>query len=212
MEAVEGNNNVDDSDEVDEVAQTMQVGASPQIVAPVLLASAGDDGNNTSSQQSAPLAEQEPGAPPVNADHGGVHGHVAGSAASQQEAVPTQHTLPPSQASQDIPVNLDDLPPYHVVHRQFIPTITHIPKAARSDWTRLYTSVCWKVANNPANLANHILYSMLARVILPAGKAPPHPGDTTQASKIKERIRRWRAGEFLIDTSTPTEQEIFSRK
>ena len=52
------------------------------------------------------------------------------------------------------------------------------------------------MANNPATLANHILYSMLARVILPAGKAPPHPGDTTQANKIKERIRRWRAGEF----------------
>ena len=102
----------------------------------------------------------------------------------------------PSQASQDIPVNLDDLPHYHVVHRQHIPTITHVPKAARSDWTRLYTNVCYRVANNPSNLANHILYSMLARVILPAGKAPPHPGDTTQAVKVKERIRRWRAGEF----------------
>ena len=96
---------------------------------------------------------------------------------SQQQSVPSQQsTPPPSQPSQNLPVNLDDLPPYHVVHRQFIPTITHIPKAARSDWTRLYTSVCWRVANNPANLANHILYSMLARVILPAGKAPPHPG------------------------------------
>jgi hypothetical protein len=37
---------------------------------------------------------------------------------------------------------------------------------------------------------------MLARLILPAGKAPLHTGDTTEANEIKERIRRWRAGEF----------------
>ena len=50
IEVVEGNSTgVDDSDEDDEVAQAMQVGASPQLVAPVLLASAEDDGNNTSS-------------------------------------------------------------------------------------------------------------------------------------------------------------------
>ena len=145
-----------------------------------------------------PLADQDP-VPPEHRQGGddGVQ-HVAGPQFQQQQAaaVPIQNTPPPSQPSQDVPVDLEDLPPYHVVHRQHIPTITHIPKAARSDWTRLYTSVCYRVANNPANLANHILYSMLARVILPAGKSPPHPGDTTQANKIKDRIRRWRGGEF----------------
>ena len=98
--------------------------------------------------------------------------------------------------SQDYPVTLEELPPYHVVHRQHIPTITHIPKGARNAWTRLLTSVAFRVANNPSNVANHILLSMVARAILPAGKSPPHPGETTQADKIKERIRRWRAGEF----------------
>ena len=105
--------------------------------------------------------------------------------------------------SQDIPVLLDDLPPYHVVHRQHIPTITHIPKGARNAWTRLLTSVGFRVANNPNNISNHILLSMVARVILPAGKLPPHPGQTTQATQIQERIRRWNAV-LCSQTECPT--------
>ena len=37
---------------------------------------------------------------------------------------------------------------------------------------------------------------MLARAILPAGKSPPHPGDSSQATKVKERIKRWKEGEY----------------
>ena len=37
---------------------------------------------------------------------------------------------------------------------------------------------------------------MVAKVILPPSNSPPHPGDTSQAAKIKERIRRWRAAEL----------------
>jgi hypothetical protein len=193
-EAVSRDNNSDinEDDDVDNDSNNVSLTPPPSL-SPVV-------------QAPAPLADQD-AVLPVQADRGDGGDLVQGGAnAVQQNAAPTQssNSSPPSQQStpplslpsQDIPVNLDDLPPYHVVHRQYIPTITHIPKAARSDWTRLYTSVCYRVANNPANLANHILYSMLARVILPAGKAPPHPGDTTQAHKIKERIRRWRAGEF----------------
>ena len=117
--------------------------------------------------------------------------------------------IPPTvPASQELLVNIYDLPPYHIVHRTHIPTITHIPKGARVDWTRLLTNVCSRVASNPSNLANHILLSMLARVILPAGKTPPHPGNTTQAAKIKERIRRWKIGEFrsLWDEAIATQK------
>ena len=88
------------------------------------------------------------------------------------------------------------MPPYHIAHRTHIPTITHIPKGAKAAWTKLFTSVCNRVASDPGNIANHILLSIVARVILPAGKSPPHPGDTSQASKIKDRIKRWKQGSY----------------
>jgi hypothetical protein len=84
-----------------------------------------------------------------------------------------------------------------LVHRTHIPTIAHIPKGAKAAWSRLLASVSNTLAANPGNIANHILLSMVARVILPAGKSPPHPGDSSQATKIKERIRRWRNGNFM---------------
>ena len=73
---------------------------------------------------------------------------------------------PPSKASQDSPVNIDDLPPY-TAHR------THIPKAARNDWVRLFTNVTNRVANNPGKKDNHILLSIVARCILSAPMSPP---------------------------------------
>ena len=39
---------------------------------------------------------------------------------------------------------------------------------------------------------------MIARANLPADKTPPHPEDVSQAAKIKERIRRWKDGQFKV--------------
>ena len=100
------------------------------------------------------------------------------------------------QATQYLPVQLSNLPPYHEVHRTHIPTITHVPKGAITAWTALLTSVANRVSYNPSSIANHILLNMLARAILPAGKSPPHPGDSSQATKVKERIKRWKEGEY----------------
>ena len=37
---------------------------------------------------------------------------------------------------------------------------------------------------------------MIGKAILPASKTPPKPEDVSQAAKIKERIRRWKDGQF----------------
>ena len=131
--------------------------------------------------------------PPVILEEAPEHSFALPNPSGGQSEPHTQGDL----AAKDFPVYLHFLPPFHVVHRTHIPTITHIPKGARADWTRLFTSVVSKVASNPDNLANHILLSMVARVILPASQAPPQPTGPSQAAKVKERIRRWRAGDFL---------------
>ena len=131
--------------------------------------------------------------PPVILEEAPEHSFALPNPSGGQSEPHTQGDL----AAKDFPVYLHFLPPFHVVHRTHIPTITHIPKGARADWTRLFTSVVSKVASNPDNLANHILLSMVARVIRPASQAPPQPTGPSQAAKVKERIRRWRAGDFL---------------
>lgn len=83
------------------------------------------------------------------------------------------------------------------MHRTHIPTIIHVPKGAKAAWARVFTSTCNKVVYNPGNFANYILLSMVAIVILPAGKSPPNPGDSSQATNIKERIQRWRDGKYM---------------
>ena len=76
--------------------------------------------------------------PPMQGSQGGNHVQE-GADAAQQNAAPIQPSIssptpPVSQLSQEQPVNLADLPPYYIVRRQHVPTITHIPfKKATKD-------------------------------------------------------------------------------
>ena len=64
---------------------------------------------------------------------------------------------------------------------------------ARVEFSRVFASLCNRVAYNPENAAGWTLRSMFAEVILPA--APLRP-DTTQARAVRDRLARWRQGEY----------------
>ena len=105
--------------------------------------------------------------------------------------VPGQPPVQPSQdqpqpQSQDLPLPpLQDLPSLEDVHRIFIPTITWVPKAARAEFTRVFTSQCNRVTANPDNVSAWVLQLMFAKCILPAVK---HRPDTNQSKAVKERL------------------------
>ena len=115
-----------------------------------------------------------------------------GAAQSSQDNVhPSQNT---SQPSQDwFPPSLNDIPSLEEVHRTFVTTCTWVPKAARGDFTRVFTSQCNRVAWNPDNTSVWILQLMFAKCILPAVKNRP---DANNASAVRDRLSRWRKGEY----------------
>ena len=62
---------------------------------------------------------------------------------------------------------------------------------------RLYTMLLNNVAHYQGDLVAHLLLYMVVRCILPVGKGSSQLQGQTQAARIKERIRRWRAGEIM---------------
>ena len=95
---------------------------------------------------------------------------------------------------QELPLpSLQDLPSLSEVHRTYVPTVTWVPKGARPEFTRVFTSQGNRVAFNPDNISAWILQHMFAKSILPAVK---HRPDSNQAKTVKERLARWRRGEY----------------
>ena len=91
---------------------------------------------------------------------------------------------------QELPLpSLQDLPSLSEVHRTYVPTVTWVPKGARPEFTRVFTSQCNRVAFNPDNISAWILQLMFAKSILPAVK---HRPDSNQAKTVKEMLARWR--------------------
>ena len=88
----------------------------------------------------------------------------------------------PDTQDQPLPP-VDSLPSIETVHTTFIPTQQWVAKAIE----------CNRVAYNPDNIAGWTLYSMFAKAILPA--APLRP-DTSQAKAVRDRLARWRQGEY----------------
>ena len=65
--------------------------------------------------------------------------------------------------TQDQPLPpMDDLPTLDTVHSIFIPTMQWVLKPARAEFSRVFASLCNKVAYNPDSIAGWILLSMFA--------------------------------------------------
>ena len=103
-----------------------------------------------------------------------------------------QDVVLPDTQDQPLPL-VNSLPSSETVHSTFIPTIQWVPKSARAEFRRVLASLFNKIAYNPANVAGWILLAMFAKVILPA--APLRP-DTSQARAVRDRLNRWRQGEY----------------
>ena len=127
-------------------------------------------------------AEAEPGIQLQNNQDQVADGQDGG--ATQGEDGTQDQPLPP----------VDDLPTLETVHSPSVPTIQWVPKPARAEFSRVFASLCNKVAYNPDSIAGWILLSMFAKAILPA--APLRP-DTTQARAVRDRLARWRQGDYV---------------
>ena len=87
----------------------------------------------------------------------------------------SQATLGQGSQSQ---VDINNLPPFHIVHRTKIGTIAHIPKAVKNNCGRSLAQVLKRVANSPNFIPNFI-----RKPPVEAGKEPkglskyvPHNG------------------------------------
>ena len=98
------------------------------------------------------------------------------------------------------PLNLPDqqhLPLMIDLQSTQVPTLKWCPKAARGEFARELASLCHQVAAQPEQVRNWTLQAMFVRCILPAGRGPRAGDAYSQARLVRERLRRWRAGEFL---------------
>ena len=97
-------------------------------------------------------------------------------------------------ATQDQPIpHHEHLPSLEAVCGTHIPTITWVPKGARPEFSRVFASTCNRVVHAPENISAWVLLLMFSKCVLPATKNRP---DTTQARAVKDRLSRWRNGEF----------------
>ena len=128
----------------------------------------------------------------VNVDPGGQRGGGSAEAAFDELPLPSQGTQVVSQTQ--VP-EVASLPALEEAHNQFIPTHKWPPKSVRPELSRTLTSLWQMLASSPENESLWIMQSIFFRCILPAGQGPD-PGDTwSQVSRIRDRLRRWKAGE-----------------
>ena len=113
---------------------------------------------------------------------------------------PPPPSTPPTQQSQHDTQQLTpqpgELPTLQEAHRTHIPTLTHIPKASRGEWTKVLTDLYNRVSQSPETTTLWILLYILPRAILPAGRLPRQADAYSQARVVKERLGRWRRGEY----------------
>ena len=115
--------------------------------------------------------------------------------ASQSQPGSTQ---PPSPNSQDtVPVPAD-LPTLEEAHSTHIPTHKFPPKSVRAEFSRVLGALWNRMADSPEDVSVWVLESIFCRVILHAGQGhSPRRGDAySQARAVRERLRRWRLGEY----------------
>ena len=88
------------------------------------------------------------------------------------------------------------LPSLEELHSTYVPTVKWCPKAARGDLARELSSLWLRMSENPQEVRLWALEAMFPRCILPAGRGPRAGDVYSQARIVRDRLRRWRAGEY----------------
>ena len=91
-----------------------------------------------------------------------------------------------------------NLPPLSEIHSLRIPTIVHIPKAARPEFARLLADELESLSSSPALVSLWSRVLLIAKTILSVNclQGSREEG-RSQAAIIKERIKRWRKGDIV---------------
>ena len=122
----------------------------------------------------------------------GQRGGGSAEAACDELPLPSQGTQVVSQTQ--LP-DLNTLPTLEEAHSTYIPTHKWPPKAVRPELSRTLTSLWQKMANNPKDEFLWIMASIFFRCLLPAGLGAVSGDQWSQVRLIRERLRRWQAGE-----------------
>ena len=83
------------------------------------------------------------------------------------------------------------LPSLEEAHCTYVPTHKWPPKAVRSEFTRVATSLWQQVAENPGDIKLWVKLLIFSRCILPAGQGPNLGDPSSQVDLIRARLRRW---------------------
>ena len=102
-----------------------------------------------------------------------------------------------TQASQQLPPpNTGELPTLEEAHHKYIPTIIHIPMAARGEYTRVQTDLYNRLARVPEAHTLWTLLLIFPRIILHAGRGPRQADSCSQAKQVLSHLSQWRHGEY----------------
>ena len=130
----------------------------------------------------------------VDEGPGGQRGGGGADAAFDGRPLPSQ-----SQGTQDVPStqlpDVSSLPSLEEAHTTYIPTHKWPPKAVRPELSRALTSLWQKMASNPNDETLWIMECIFFRCLLPAGLGVVSGDQWSQVRLIRERLRRWQAGE-----------------
>ena len=102
---------------------------------------------------------------------------------------------PPATQPPPLPPG-DQLPDMEELHNTLVPTLKWCPKAARGEFARELASLWYRLSENPREVRLWCLETMFSRAILPAGRGPRVGDAYSQARLVRERLRRWRQGEY----------------
>ena len=115
---------------------------------------------------------------------------------------------PPQILAEDVAVNSQPplqqaalrpqvpLPSFEEASQVYIPTLKWPPRPVRADFTRTLADLWQQVADKPAEVQGWLLIFIFTRAVLPAGIAGNQDQAESKSKLIRERLRRWRQGEF----------------
>lgn len=103
------------------------------------------------------------------------------------------------QNEQDVDGPAQDLPILEELSSTNVPSLKWCPKA------REMTSLWSRLSEKSEDVKLWTLVFMLVRCILPAGRGPRTGDAYSMARIVRERLRRWRAGEYLLLWQEATE-------
>ena len=125
-------------------------------------------------------------------------GRFGGGEESQGQAEVGQHSQDGTQPFTQPPHVLTDLdlPSLSEAHSTYIPTLKYVPKSARGEFARELARLWFDLAQEMSNERLWLLQFIMARCILPACRGPRVADPCSQGRIVKERLRRWREGEY----------------